>query len=491
MVAKAETKPELTRSEVTRSEMPPQPANHGTGNGVLGVLPASSVPAAPSQASSSQANSSQALALPSRPRAWLRASSIRTRASLSLSSAPTWMIQPVWAAAAAGLIATFCWAGWGRGAGSAKARAWNWPGGLRGGARWRRAIRRARHVRCHGWPAAAALGPGDFGSGRFRLGFGLCHHGAGGLCDFRAGRRDRAGDGWGRLWCAGRSQLHLTGLDLDGLDLDRLHRLGRARDCRYRLGLDHAAGQRRGFGLGLRSNLDCSGLACGGGRAAAAAAISEGLAGAIERVRQPGSAPASAACDLNRLGRAGAAVGFGDIGIGVGGIAFGDRGDRARGCALVEVFGEQIAHDGIARTAAAAAQHHADQMAVAAAHRGHEIEAGSAGVTGLDAVDAFDIAEQAVVVADRLAAIIEHAGREVTVVAREAILDRAAERRLIARGGDLFIVGQAVGVAIDRLASCRARAPCASSAWRNRLHRRRWLRRSRRRRRWPSASPVP
>jgi D-alanyl-D-alanine carboxypeptidase len=62
VVAKAETKPELTRSEVTRSEMPPQPANHGTGNGVLGVLPASSVPAAPSQASSSQANSSQALA---------------------------------------------------------------------------------------------------------------------------------------------------------------------------------------------------------------------------------------------------------------------------------------------------------------------------------------------------------------------------------------------------------------------------------------------
>ena len=27
--------------------MPPQPANHGTGNGILGVLPASSAPAAP------------------------------------------------------------------------------------------------------------------------------------------------------------------------------------------------------------------------------------------------------------------------------------------------------------------------------------------------------------------------------------------------------------------------------------------------------------
>jgi D-alanyl-D-alanine carboxypeptidase len=60
VVAKAETKPEMTRSEVTRTELPPQPANYGTGHGVLGVLPVSSVPPAPSQAGSSQANSSQA-----------------------------------------------------------------------------------------------------------------------------------------------------------------------------------------------------------------------------------------------------------------------------------------------------------------------------------------------------------------------------------------------------------------------------------------------
>jgi D-alanyl-D-alanine carboxypeptidase len=57
VVAKAETKPEIIRSEMTRTELPPQPANHGTGHGVLGVLPASVPPA-----SSSQANSSQALA---------------------------------------------------------------------------------------------------------------------------------------------------------------------------------------------------------------------------------------------------------------------------------------------------------------------------------------------------------------------------------------------------------------------------------------------
>ena len=50
VVAKAETnkaetnKAEVNKAEVARTEMPPQPANHGTGNGILGVLPASSVP---------------------------------------------------------------------------------------------------------------------------------------------------------------------------------------------------------------------------------------------------------------------------------------------------------------------------------------------------------------------------------------------------------------------------------------------------------------
>ena len=39
--------------DVARTEMPPQPANHGTGNGLLGVLPASSVP--PSSASQAMA----------------------------------------------------------------------------------------------------------------------------------------------------------------------------------------------------------------------------------------------------------------------------------------------------------------------------------------------------------------------------------------------------------------------------------------------------
>jgi D-alanyl-D-alanine carboxypeptidase len=53
VVAKAETnkveivKPDVVKDlakDLTRTELPPQPANHGTGNGLLGVLPASSVP---------------------------------------------------------------------------------------------------------------------------------------------------------------------------------------------------------------------------------------------------------------------------------------------------------------------------------------------------------------------------------------------------------------------------------------------------------------
>jgi len=59
VVAKAA---ETNRAEAPKVAMPPQPANHGTGHGVLGVLPASSLAHAPSQASSSQASSSQALA---------------------------------------------------------------------------------------------------------------------------------------------------------------------------------------------------------------------------------------------------------------------------------------------------------------------------------------------------------------------------------------------------------------------------------------------
>jgi D-alanyl-D-alanine carboxypeptidase len=44
--ADPDEQPEAVRPELARSELPPQPANHGTGNGILGVLPASSLPPA-------------------------------------------------------------------------------------------------------------------------------------------------------------------------------------------------------------------------------------------------------------------------------------------------------------------------------------------------------------------------------------------------------------------------------------------------------------
>jgi D-alanyl-D-alanine carboxypeptidase len=58
VVAKAENKAETSKAEASKidvasTDTPPQPANHGTGNGVLGVLPAPSTP--PSSASQAMA----------------------------------------------------------------------------------------------------------------------------------------------------------------------------------------------------------------------------------------------------------------------------------------------------------------------------------------------------------------------------------------------------------------------------------------------------
>jgi D-alanyl-D-alanine carboxypeptidase len=52
LVAKTElNKTELNKAEMNKAEMPPQPANHGTGHGVLGVLPASTAPTSQAMAS--------------------------------------------------------------------------------------------------------------------------------------------------------------------------------------------------------------------------------------------------------------------------------------------------------------------------------------------------------------------------------------------------------------------------------------------------------
>ncbi len=53
---------EINQAEAPRVAMPPQPANHGTGNGILGVLPASSLTAARAQTAAPRATTSQAMA---------------------------------------------------------------------------------------------------------------------------------------------------------------------------------------------------------------------------------------------------------------------------------------------------------------------------------------------------------------------------------------------------------------------------------------------
>ena len=104
--------------------------------------------------------------------------------------------------------------------------------------------------------------------------------------------------------------------------------------------------------------------------------------------------------------------------------------------------GDQLAHARVAGPARTAAEHDGDDAARAALDRGDEIEARGARIAGLDAVHALDPAEQVVVVAHGAAAIDEAREREVAVVLREALLDRDAEQRLVARRGHLLVVGK-------------------------------------------------
>jgi D-alanyl-D-alanine carboxypeptidase len=97
VVAKAETgkaetvktetgKTEVARIEAAGTEMPPQPANHGTGNGVLGVLPASSVP-------SPAASQAMAYADPA-PRAQPQPQTIQQNGAIKPEATHTgWIIQ--------------------------------------------------------------------------------------------------------------------------------------------------------------------------------------------------------------------------------------------------------------------------------------------------------------------------------------------------------------------------------------------------------------
>ncbi|MGA9089432.1 MAG: serine hydrolase [Bradyrhizobium sp.] len=81
VVAKAET----VKTDTARTEMPPQPANHGTGNGLLGVLPASSVP-------SPAASQAMAYADPS-PRAQRQPQTVQQNGAIKPEVHTGWIIQ--------------------------------------------------------------------------------------------------------------------------------------------------------------------------------------------------------------------------------------------------------------------------------------------------------------------------------------------------------------------------------------------------------------
>ena len=89
----------------------------------------------------------------------------------------------------------------------------------------------------------------------------------------------------------------------------------------------------------------------------------------------------------------------------------------------IDVVVDQAAHQRIARIGGAAAEHHRDEVTIVALDRGDDIEAGIMDVTGLDAVDAGNAAEQVIVVAHLLAAELESPRGEVVVILRKAVVD--------------------------------------------------------------------
>ncbi len=124
------------------------------------------------------------------------------------------------------------------------------------------------------------------------------------------------------------------------------------------------------------------------------------------------------------------------------------HGRGARGRGVADMFVDQAAHFRIAHPRGAAAEHHGDEMALGAMEVDHDVEAGIADIAGLHAVDAGHAPEQVVVVAHRPPVPDEAADREEMEILRETVLQGAGEDGLVARRGDLPVVGQAGGVVV-------------------------------------------
>ncbi len=163
-----------------------------------------------------------------------------------------------------------------------------------------------------------------------------------------------------------------------------------------------------------------------------------------------------------------------------------DRPRSADSGAVVYVLSDESGHHAVAGGGGAPAHDDGDDMMAVAPHRGQQIEAGRMGVAGFDAVDAANMAEQMIVIAVRLAAPDEGAGREIAVIARKAILDRAAEHGEIMRRGDLLVIGQAGGVGVMGPAHAELMRLAGHHLARRSPRRRRYSRRSPQRCHWPN-----
>ena len=133
-----------------------------------------------------------------------------------------------------------------------------------------------------------------------------------------------------------------------------------------------------------------------------------------------------------------------------------------------QVVGDELAHLGVAAGGGLAAHHDGDDVPAVALDVGDEVEAGGAGIAGLDAVDAFDRAEQTIVIAMADARIGEGAYAEISIVGREGCPAGRAPGR---RGRAPSCTGRnragRAGCGTSS-AACRATARCGSCGRRSR-----------------------
>src|SRR5690606_32626748 len=85
---------------------------------------------------------------------------------------------------------------------------------------------------------------------------------------------------------------------------------------------------------------------------------------------------------------------------------------------------DETGHLVVAGTAGLAAHDDGDKQAAVALYRGNQVETGGPRVAGLDAVDALDAAEQAVVTVDAALAVFEGTHGKIIIILRKVLAQR-------------------------------------------------------------------